>query len=260
MSETSSTTFTNRHFGEYSAACKAAFVGAGLEAHSRSLDAKVASRLKSNHSYGSTFWLALPEEVVSRLLTILPGAIAMPLKGAQYELLVWNDIAILAVKILDVGKGDDSLRARVSNLRTRLTRINRPATQQATLFDGTDVGMTLDESKMEARLIADAAHASIGNVATKMVVAAYGCNAKSGLQIIRVGIATLDADGTIVFSESEQLSLTNETDTAETLKSVAGPTFDAAPRPKPTLETVEYEKTATGEEIPDDMLRTLKSE
>jgi hypothetical protein len=248
VTESAITTFTSRHFGEYAAACKSAFVAAGIEAHLRSLDAKVASRLKSNHSYGSTFWLALPEEVVSRLLTILPGAIAIPLKGAQYQLLVWNDIAILPVKILEAGNSDVRLRARVSDLRTRLTQINGPAPQLATLFDGTDGEVGLDDLADEARNFAEAARAYIGNIATKMVVAAYGCNPKSGLQVICVGIATLDGDGTIHYTDSEQLSVDAPADTASTLKAVAGQTFDAAPRPQPRLEAVRYEQTATGEE------------
>lgn len=240
-----------RHFGEHSGACKSAFVEAGQEAHARSLDAKTASRLKSNHAYGSTFWLALPEEVVSRLLKILPGAMPFPPKGAQYDLLVWDGIAILAVKVLEDGKRGGMLRARVSDLRTRLTRVNGPARPQATLFDDPD-DLSLDELGREVGKVAEAARGAIGNVATKMVIAAYACSAKSGLQVVRVGIATLQADGTINFSDSEQLSLIEQIDTASTPKLVAGESFDDAPRPKPFLEAVEDETTATGEVEPED--------
>jgi hypothetical protein len=262
VTETLSSTFMERYFGEHSAACSAAFVAAGNEAHSRSLDAKIGSRLKSNHAYGGTFWLALPEEVVSRLQVVLPGAMPIPAKGAQYELLVWNSIAILAVKVMEGRKRDGRMRARVSDLRTRLTRVNgptAPTAPEATLFDYGDA-LALDEFEEEARMVAEAARAAIGNVATKMVIAAYACTAKSGLQVVRVGVATLETDGAINFSDSEQLSLIETTDAAAKPMPVAGESFDSTPRPKPFLEAVEDERTATGEVEPDDNPDTRQPE
>jgi hypothetical protein len=244
VTETLSTTFMQRHFGQASEAVSAALVAAGNEAHTRSLDAKVGSRLKSNHAYGSTFWLALPQEVVARLLPILEGASPFPPRGAQYELLAWNGIAILPVKVIEDSRRREGMKARVSDLRSRLTRVNQAAAPEPTLFDGLD-GMALDKSDEKARTAADSARAAIGNIATKMVVAAYVCNAKSGLRTIRVGIATLDADGHIIFSDSERLSLAELANIDGKPVAVAGETFDAAPRPKPLLEIVKEVETAT---------------
>lgn len=249
MTETISASFMERHFSEESQRVAAALVAAGNEAHARSLDAKTGSRLKTNHAYGSTFWLALPQEVVARLLTILDGAVPFPPRGAPYELLVWNGIAILPVKVMEASKRDSRMRARISDLRSRLTRVNLPKAPEPTLFDD---GFALDKFEEEARRAADAAQAAIGNIAEKMVVAAYRCSPKSGLQIVRVGIATLDSDGHINFSDSEQLSLIQSPVPAGKPTAVAGETFDAAPRPKPLLEVVEDEATATGEGAPAD--------
>jgi hypothetical protein len=244
VTETLSTSFMERHFGDDAQAVSAVLVAAGGEAHTRSLDAKIGSRLKSNHAYGSTFWLALPQEVVARLLPILDGAVPFPPRGAPYELLVWNGIAILPVKVMEASKRDKRMRARISDLRFRLTKVNVLAAPHPTLFDHLD-DFTLDE---EARRVAEAARSAFGNMATKMVVAAYQCNPKSGLRVVRVGIATLDADGHINFSDSEQLSLIKPSDTGAKPTVVAGETFDAAPRPKPLLEVVEEEATATGDD------------
>lgn len=247
MTETLSTSFMERHFGEDSQAVSAALVAAGGEAHTRSLDAKIGSRLKSNHAYGSTFWLALPQEVVARLLPILDGAVPFPPRAAPYELLVWNGIAILPVKVMETSKRDNRMRARISDLRSRLTKVNVLAAPHPTLFDDLDE-FTLDEFEEEARKVAEAARSALGNMATKMVVAAYQCNPKGGLRVVRVGIATLDADGHINFSDSEQLSLIEPSDTGAKPTVVAGEAFDAAPRLKPLLEVVEEEATATGDD------------
>lgn len=247
MSETLSTNFMERHFGEHSPAVSAALVAAGGEAHTRSLDAKIGSRLKSNHAYGSTFWLALPQEVVARLLPILDGAVPVPPRGAPYELLVWNGIAILPVKVMETSKRDNGMRARISDLRSRLTKVNVLAVPHPTLFDELD-DFTLDEFEEEARKVAEAARSAVGNMATKTVVAAYQCNPKSGLRVIRVGVATLDADGHINFSDSQQLSLIESSATGAQLTTGASETFDAAPRPKPLLEVVDEEATATGDD------------
>lgn len=246
MTETLSASFMERHFGEGSQRVAAALVDAGNEAHARSLDAKTGSRLRTNHAYGSTFWLALPQEVVARLLTILDGAVPFPPRGAPYELLVWNGIAILPVKVLEASKRDSRMRARISDLRSRLTRVNLPKAPEPTLFDDPEE-FALDEFEEQARKAAEAAQAAIGNIAEKMVVAAYRCSPKSGLQIVRVGIATLDSDGHINFSDSERLSLVQSSVPASKPTAVAGETFDSAPRPKPLLEVVEEAATATGE-------------
>jgi hypothetical protein len=250
VTDTLSTTFMERHFGEHSTAVSSALVAAGNEAHARSLDAKIGSRLRSNHAYGSTFWLALPQEVVARLLPILDDAVPFPPRGAQYELLVWNGIAILPVKVMESGRHDGRMRARISDLRSRLTRVNVAAAPELTLFDGVE-GLALDEFEEETRQAVEAAQAAIGNVAMKMIVAAYACNPKSGLRVVRIGIGTLDAEGHINFSDSEQLSLIEPSNGAIKPMPVAGERFDAAPRPRPFLEPVEEAKTGTGDEESD---------
>lgn len=247
MTETLSTSFMRRHFGDDSQAVSAALVAAGSEAHARSLEAKIGSRLKSNHAYGSTFWLALPQEVVARLVPILEDAVPFVPDGAPYELLVWNGIAILPVKVMETGKRDNRMRTRNSDLRSRLTRVNVLAVPHPTLFDDLDE-LTVDEFEQKTRKVAEAARSAIRNVATKMVVAAYQCNPKSGLRIVRVGVATLDADGNINFSDSEVLSVIEPSDTHAKPTGVAGETFDAAPRPKPFLEVVDEDTTAMGDE------------
>lgn len=129
--------------------------------------------------------------------------------------------------------------------------MNVPTVPEPTLFDDAD-GFALDEFEEEARKVAEVARSAIGNIAEKMVVAAYRCSPKGGLQIVRVGIATLDIDGHINFSDSEQLSLIESPNLTGKPSAVAGETFDAAPRPKPLLEVVEVEKTGTGEDEPTD--------
>ena len=245
MTETMNITFMERHFGEHADAVAAALVAAGSEAHARSLDAKTGSRLTTNHAYGSTFWLALPHEVVARLLPILDDAVPFPPAGAPYELLVWRDIAILPVKVMETGKRGGRMRARISDLRARLTKVNVAPAPEPSLFDD---DFSLDEREEEALKAAEAARAAIGNIASKMVVAAYACNPTSGLRIVKVGISTLDVEGHINFTDSEQLSLIEpqSLETKPTL--VAGDTFDAAPKPKPFLEVVEDDITADGDD------------
>lgn len=245
MTETMSMTFMGRHFGEHAAAVAAALVAAGSEAHTRSLDAKTGSRLETNHAYGSTFWLALPHEVVERLLPILDDAVPFPPAGAPYELLVWQDIAILPVKVMETGKRGGRMRARISDLRARLTKVNVAPAPEPSLFDD---DFSLDEREDEARAAAEAARAAIGNIASKMVVAAYACNPTSGLRIVKVGIATLDAEGHINFTDSEELSLIVHQSTATKPMPVAGDSFDAAPKPKPILEVIEDDSTAASDD------------
>ncbi len=245
MTETLSLTFMERHFGEAAEAVGDALVAAGSEAHSRSLDAKTGSRLATNHAYGSTFWLALPHEVVARLMPILEGAAPFPPAGSPYDLLVWRDIAILPVKVMETGKRGGRMRARLSDLRARLTKINVAAAPEPTLFDD---AFALDEHDEQARKAAEAARTAIGNIASKMVVAAYACNPTSGLRVVKVGLATFDAEGHINFTDSEQLPLTRSQTPMAKPKPVIGESFDAAPRPKPLLEAVEDDMTANGDD------------
>jgi hypothetical protein len=138
------------------------------------------------------------------------------------------------------------MRARISHLRTRLTSVNMPSSPEPTLFDDL-TGFKLDDFEPDALRDVQTARNALANVATTMLVAAYACSANSGLQAIKVGIATLDADGFIDFSDSEKLSIHAAFPTTN-VHPVVVDTFHSAPRPRPHLEVVRDDRTATGEE------------
>lgn len=239
-----------RRFGVLAPAVTAALVAAGKEAHTRSLDAKFGSRLKTNHAYGGTYWLALPEEVVARLLPILEAAVPYPPQGSQYELVLWNGIAILPVKVIDGAARDGRMRARTSDLRSRLTSVNPPHAPEPTLLDDLD-GFGADDFELKALARVESARKVLGDVAQTIVVAAYACNPKSGLQVVHVGVATLDADGFIHFSDSQRLSVLDLPNTSAKPMPAAGASFDALPRPKPILGLVEEPNAASDARKPE---------
>jgi len=239
-----------RHFGERAAAVSTSLVAAGQEAHARSLDAQAGSRLTTNQPYGSTFWLALPQEVVMRLSQVLDGATPFPPRGSQYELVLWNGLAILPVKVIDGASRGERVRVRTSRLRTSLTSVNMPRPPDPTLFDTNDE-FQVDELEHNALAAIEAARQALGNRATTTIVAAYSCNPKSGVQAVRVGIATLDDEGFVDFTDSQRLALVESTPEASKPMPVAGETFDAAPKPRPRLEVVKNETAATGEVEPE---------
>lgn len=244
MTDVVTKSFMERHFGEFAEAVSAGLVAAGQEAHTRSLDAQEGSRLTTNQPYGSTFWLALPQEVVQRLSQVLDGATPFPPRGSQYELLLWNRLAILPVKVIDGASRGDRLRVRTSRLRTNLTSVNVPRPPDPTLFDENEE-LHVDDPEHSALAAIEAARQALGNKATTTIVAAYSCNPKSGVQAVRVGIGTLNAEGFIDFTDSQRLSLVDSASTAGRPMPVAGETFDAAPRPKPRLEVIQ-DRAATG--------------
>lgn len=253
MTEILSGTFMERQFGDLASDVSAALVAAGMEAHTRSLDAKVGSRLKTNHAYGGTFWLALPEEVVERLLPILEDAAPYPPRDSQYDLLLWKGVAILPVKVIEGASRDGLMRARTSDLRSRLTSVNMPGDPEPTLLDGLD-GFGTGDFECDALALVERARKALGDVAQTIVVAAYACNSKSGLQVVEVGVATLDAEGFILFSDSQRLSVIQPPATTAKPTLVAGDNFADAPRPKPILGLVEEATTASGAGEPDDQI------
>lgn len=250
MTETLSKTFMERRFGASASDVSTALVAAGHEAHVRSLEAKVGSRLKSNHAYGGTFWLALPEEVVARLLPLLEDATRYAPEGSQYELVVWDGIVILPVKAIDGAARNGRMRAHTSHLRARLTSVNIPEPPEPTLLDDlADFGS--NDFEQVALAAVERARKALGDITTTTIVAAYECNASSGLQVVEVGLATLDEDGFIHFSDSQQLSIIDPPATPTRPKLVAGEKFDDAPRPAPILDLVEQATTAAGEDQSD---------
>lgn len=239
--------FMDRTFEGAAASVAADMVDGGRVAHERAQAAQDGSRLKSKQPYGSTYWLALHEEVVGRLVDRLEGAVEFPPRGAQYKLIVWNGRIILPVKVIDGGSRDGRLRIRTSKLRATLTSVNMPEPRAATLFDDEDEIFQAFED--EIMTVIEQAKASIGNIASWVIVAAYMCSSTGGLQMVEVGIATLDEDGYIDFSDSERLSLIAPPVTGTKLTEVVGEDWTKAPKPKPFLEVVEGEgeRTATGD-------------
>jgi len=79
-----------------------------------------------------------------------------------------------------------------------------------------------------------------------MMIVACVCTADGGLQEIYVGSGTLDADGYIMWSERQTLSLFDEFDLTVKPQLVAGEVFADATAPKPALDLVEDETEATG--------------
>ncbi len=243
-------TFLERTFSGNAVKIEAAFVAAGGQAHNRSYDAKVASLLKTNHAYGSTYWLALAEEIIAHVGPLLEGAEVVPVPGAPYSILIKDGVAILPVKVIEAGTREGRMRASVSDLRARLARINDLDPDQQSFFDddqdhsyaaGETVTAALAELEKERKMI-DA-------IASVLVVAAFHCGPASGLRAVEVGVATFDSDGFIDFSDSQKLSLLETPLSFPNPVSVKGDTFDTAPRPKPRLEL--HRESASGGEDPE---------
>ncbi len=236
--------FLERTFGDVANEISAAFVAGGLRSHERAQAAQDASELLSNQPYGSTYWLALHEEVVGRLLAILPGSHVFPPKGAQFQLVVWEGRIILPVKLIDVGKRGGRPRIRTSRLRSNLTSVNLPEAPAPTLFD--DESDTLEAFEEAMLEVVIQAMASIDNLASSVILAAYGCTPKAGLQLVEVGIATLDEDGYIDFTDSERLSIIAPPVEGANLTEAAGETWTNTAKPEPFLEVVRDDVEATG--------------
>ncbi|MFI5430141.1 hypothetical protein [Aeromicrobium sp. UC242_57] len=240
--------FLERVFSGNAAKIEQAFVAAGRGAHNRSYDAKVASKLPTNHAYGSTCWLALAEEIIDHVGPLLDGAQVFSVPGAPYSILIKDGFAILPVKVIEGGTRDGRMRASVSDLRARLARMNDRDRDQQSFFDedqdnsdaaGETVAAALEELDDERK--------AIEAIASVLVVAAFQCGPTSGLRAIEIGVATFDTDGFIDFKDSQKLSLIDTPLPFPNPASVKGDTFDSAPRPKPRLEL--HEESASGGEV-----------
>lgn len=248
--------FMDRCFGEYAPECRSVLVASGVRAHDRSLEAKAGSGLKTNHAYGSTFWLALPEEVCNSLIDILPGASMYGPSGSQYDLILWNGVVVLPVKVLESNNRGSILHVRVSKLRMRLAGVNGPVQRQPSLFDELE-GFDHDDFDAESTTVIDPAQLLVDDAIQQVVIAAYSCSAKSGLSEISIGVGSLGEDGAVYFSDSEKLSVLEQSRPIAPQISVVGERFDDVPRPKPLLEAVEGEAAAVeglGPEIEPDGL------
>lgn len=235
--------FTQRMFGDDAQGVAFDMVEAGRVAHTDAQAAQDGSRLDTHQPYGSTYWLALHNEVVSRLCQRLEGAVAFTPRGAQYDLVLWNELIILPVKVLDSWARNGVLRIRTSQLRANLASVNVPAPPTLSLFDDEESQRDLADQALE---VAKLAQAAFDNVATKVLIAAYACSVRGGLKIVEVGIGTLDQHGEIDFSDSERLSVAAQPTAGTGLVEVAGDSWSRTPKPKPVLEAVDVEKVAIG--------------
>lgn len=240
--------FLDRAFSGDAAKIEEAFVAAGREAHKWSHDAQIASGRSTHHPYGSTFWLALPEEVNNTVGPLLEGAQVVPVPGVPYSILIVNGVAILPVKVIEGGARDDRMCVSLSELRARLARLNHDYDpNQASFFDtdqdhhdaaGEDLTAVLEELEKERK--------AIEAIASTLVVAAYRCGPASGLRAVEVGVATFDSDGFIDFIDSQKLSLLGDPLPFPKATPVVSDTFDTAPRRKARLELHE-EPAADGD-------------
>lgn len=240
--------FTERTFKENAAPVAAALVAAGVGAHDRSAAAQHGSELMTKQPYGSTYWLALPDEVIKRVQGLLEGAALFAPDGAQYKLIVWNDALILPVKVIKGRKNDGRLRIRASHLRETLTKVNMPGSPQAHLFIG-DEEKARREFEEAAIAVVEAARYEIGSIVSNAIIAAYECTHEGGLQMVRVGIGNLDEDGYINFTDSERLSIVPPVE-GTTPVEVVGESWSDGPKPTPKLEALDEDVTATGEDEP----------
>ncbi len=218
--------FSSR-FGDHSIEVMKALVAAGRAAHERSRDAKDGSKLKSNDAYGSSFWLCLPEELVNTL-SFLPAAEILRPKRSRYDLLVFNGAVMFPAKCANDSGGPDKLKLRTSRLRTQLFSLESRFVHEVLDFGDFD----FDAAKDTPPLVPD-----FGS-ATALVLIAYDCSARGGLQSIYIGEAKLLEDGTVNWLYREELPLRTLTEgpSALTLVDSAAPRFDNAPIPEAALE------------------------
>lgn len=236
------TEWFENHFGDHSLDVMKALVAAGQSAHDRSLDAKAGSKLKSNDAYGSSFWLSLPEEIVAGL-AFLPGAEIQKPQRSRYELIVFNGIVIFAAKCPGDSSGPDDIKLRPSRLRRDLFSLETRATADDPLDFG-DFDFETDEA---------GAHFVPGlGSASGLILVAYDCTARAGLQRVYVGDANLLEDGTVVWLYQEELPvhvLSDESTVLTLLADQPAPRFDDAPLPPTTLGLRVREETPEADEL-----------
>jgi len=231
------------HFGDYSLAVMKALVAAGQDAHTRSLEAKAGSKLRTNDAYGASFWLVLPEEIVSHLV-FLPGVEILKPRRGRYELVVFDNAMLFPSRIGGDSAAPDSIKLRTSKVRHEMFSLESRATLDEPLdFESLDY----EEEAVGPRYVAD-----FGS-ATSLIFAAYDCSARGGPQHVYVGDATLQEDGTVIWLYREELPLRALED-ATTLTLVTddlAPRFDDSAPPTTTLEIRNPGENAEDEELAD---------
>ena len=236
------TEWLTSRFGNDSLAVMKALVAAGQAAHERSRDAKDGSRLKSNDAYGSSFWLCLPEELVSKL-SFLPNAEILRPHRSRYDLLVFNGSVLFPAKCANDSGGPDNLKLRTSRLRTQLFSLETRSVDESLDFGDYD----FDAESDTPPLVPD-----FGS-ATALILIAYDCSAHGGLQNIYIGEAKLLEDGTVNWLYREALPLRSliEDPTTLTLVDTETPRFDDAPIPETVLELRQPGENVDEEELKD---------
>lgn len=224
LSLTPSEWFIN-HFGDHSLPVMQALVAAGRAAHERSLEAKTGSKLKTNDAYGATFWLSLPQELVTHL-AFLPEAELLHPHRSRYDLIVFRDTVVLPVKMGADSTGPDNIKLRPSAVRQRLFRLEKRDSAMQTLdFDEFDFGQ-------------DTAATDSGS-ASSLALVAFDCTARGGLQHIYVGDAIMMNDGAVIWTYKEELplaALTGDTSSLTLISDQSAPRFDDATPPSTVLE------------------------
>ena len=223
----------HEHFGDYSQRMMFALAASGEAAHVRAMDAKAGSRLPTDDAYGASFWLALPQEMVERL-DFLPDREVIRPRQSRYELVVFERVLVFPVKCVPDSTHADHLKLRSSGFRRRVFSLEGQA--------GKRVEEQLDFGDVDPDFAEPAVALGSFGSAKKVVLVAYECSARGGLQHVYVGEATLDKDGTVNWIHREELPLDLIDGERTTLRRVDdGPTrrFDEAPIPETDLRIME---------------------
>lgn len=231
-------------FGDNSITAMKALAAAGHAAHERSLDAKAGSKLRTDDAYGS-FWLSLPEELVS-YLAFLPGVEILRPHRSRYDLLVYNGAVIFPAKCANDSAGPDKLKLRTSRLRKQLFALETRVADEP--LDFGDFDFDFDPETDTPPLVPD-----FGS-ATALILVAYDCTARGGLQHIYVGEATLLDDGTVSWIYREELplrALDYETILLSLVTDEPPTRFDDAPIPESILELRQPDANLEADEIED---------
>jgi len=232
--------WAKRHFGEHWEAIATGLLYAGASAHERALSAKDASRLNTNEPYGSTYWLALPQEVVHELGTIPTIAVIRP-KGARYSLATIGDSLLFPFRFGNRSKGVDGIRLRPSSLRARIMAIRD--------FPGGDVQDPIDFGPAFTRPNDPARLAETQGSIKRTISVAFDCEPRVGLRHIYIGEADFDEkSGRVIWLYREEVPLTaiREQNRLFVLANPDYAPFDAAPMPSIDLQARHSDATIPG--------------
>lgn len=187
----------NDRFGEHSLEVMLGLANAGRAAHERSQDAKGGSRLETDEAYGS-FWVILPQEVANHLSFLSGREVIRPSKS-RYDLVVFEGTLVFPAKCGRGSSGPERIKLAPSAFRNRVLNLDGAA--QSKPPDQLDLGYELEENLETA--IKDGTFGS----AERVALVVYDASARSGLQSVWAGEATLDASGRVNWHYVEELPL-----------------------------------------------------